>query len=231
MVPRGAPGAHALRHHRVRRHRLERCAACPEDLLTATRRFRVLGVAARAAHVEIRRHAVQSTYPVEKQRRELVTTAACCHMFAGPQGAWSWHASRDPNDSSLIMRSPSGECMRLERHADPHAASAPEGSWSHDLPVLSAPVLCFIVLHHTGCARVSLYSCTLCGRCAGTWQQDRATLGHAMVAFEIMITALCHPRVDACHFWNTRWKTCSDSGLAAPSSCCNALRVRTSPPT
>ncbi|KAK9834894.1 hypothetical protein WJX81_006971 [Elliptochloris bilobata] len=58
----------------------------------------------------------------------------------------------------------------------------------------------------------------------GKWQQDEATLGHGLVAFEIMVNALSHPRVDACHFWNTRWKTSSCSGLAAPSSCCNALR-------
>ena len=31
------------------------------------------------------------------------------------------------------MRLPSGECMGLELHADPHAASDPEGSWSYEL--------------------------------------------------------------------------------------------------
>ena len=59
----------------------------------------------------------------------------------------------------------------------------------------------------------------------GKWPQDNATLGHGIVAFEIMAGALAHPRVDTAQFWNTRWKTGGSSGLSAPSSCCNALRV------
>ena len=39
---------------------------------------------------------------------------------------------------------------------------------------------------------------SLCARSADKWQNGWATLGHGLVAFEIMAGALAYPRVDAC---------------------------------
>ena len=54
-----------------------------------------------------------------------------------------------------------------------------------------------------------------------------ATLGHGIVTFDIMANALSHARMDACQFWNTRWKPQADhdGDPVRPGGGSDALKV------
>lgn len=56
------------------------------------------------------------------------------------------------------------------------------------------------------------------------WQNSQADLGHGLVAFDTMASALSHPRVDAALFWTTRWRFGGFSATNAAGSVADALQ-------
>lgn len=65
------------------------------------------------------------------------------------------------------------------------------------------------------------HSCLFC-----RWQNERADLGHALVALDVMANILSHPKVDVAHFWTTRWRFGGFAPSNNPGSAADALEVR-----